>query len=953
MIGEIISHYEILAKIGEGGMGVVYKAQDTMLKRMVALKFLSPALTTDPKAKERFIQEAQAASALEHPNICNIHEIKESDDGQLYMVMACYEGQTLKDRLANGAIAIEEAIDIATQIAKGLSKAHAKGIVHRDIKPANILVTDDGTVKILDFGLAKLSGNTLHSKAGSTLGTVAYMSPEQAQGLAVDHRTDIWSLGVIVYEMLTGQLPFGGEFDQAILYHIVNQEPEPLENLRSDLPMALVDIVNRALTKQTNDRYQLVDDLATDLQQLLKKNADGPAIDKTTAQKKIQKKRRMAALALSLVTLLAVCAILFLTPHTPSERVTLAVADFDNRTNEPELDGLSDMLITALEQSRQIEVLTRTRIFDILRQMNNDSSSRRIDETTARSICEYANVTALTIATLRKFGKLYTIDIKILDVPNDRYLYTDKEQGEGQESILAMIDKIAARTRKCLKESERQIQARSKTIAHISTTNFEAHSYYFQGLALVDKRQWPSAAEEFNQAVSMDSTFGLAYLWLVYADLEGFDLLKSKHLHKALALMDRIPEKERYFLRALQAKQEQGTEAGLAAFRQMEKHYPNDKEMLYVIAYWNYSLGHFSVAEEYHKKVLALDPTHQRALNRLTLVYYESGQHEKEYEAAKHFASLYGSDLSYYTLARASALSGRAEQGVHMLNRVRELDPSRDGITTYIAGIYTYLGQFDKAETELKKFINVNLAPQTRFTAYHALCFNYYPYLGKYREAIQLLDICEDLWKQIYKDDTTYVGRYKEKREFFKLATKINSTCMKLEKIKHQNLVPGRYYGAIFPVINTFLVDYDADKLNSDDVPEPMARSIHSLMQMQKNCSKAEFYADSLVYTWEEWSYPTLIFYQLAVCLYQNGKFEKALYSLEKLQKRWNIYGVRSIFYPKSILLQAKIYEKMNDRSRAVQKYHLFLQLWKDADTDLPDLIEAKTNLAKLQGIGG
>jgi len=948
MIGEIISHYRILAKIGEGGMGVVYKAQDTLLKRMVALKFLSPALTTDPAAKERFIQEAQAASALDHPNICTIHEIKESDDGRLYMVMACYEGQTLKDRLADGAISIEEALHIARQIAEGLAEAQAKGIVHRDIKPANIMITEKGEVKIMDFGLAKLAGHSLPSKTGSTFGTVAYMSPEQAQGLAVDHRTDIWSLGVIVYEMLTGGLPFGGEFDQAILYHIVNREPEPLENLRSDLPMGLAEIVNRALTKQTNDRYQLADDLATDLQRLHNKSADVPAMARATVQKKIQKKRRMVALAAFLVTLLTVCGLLFLPPQTPSERVTLAVADFDNKTKEAELDGLSDMLITALEQSRRIEVLTRTHMFDILKQMNNDSSSRRIDETTARSICKYANVTALTIATLRKFGKLYTIELKILDVPNDRYLYTDKEQGEGQESILAMIDKIAARTRKCLKESERQIQARSKTIANISTANFEAHSHYFQGLALVDKRQWPSAAEEFNKAVSIDSTFGLAYLWLVYADLEGFDLSKSKHLHKALALIDRIPEKERYFLRALQAKQEQGMEAGLAAFRQMEKHYPNDKEMLYVIAYWNYSLGHFSIAVEYYKKVLALDPTHQRALNRLTLVYYESGQHEKEYEAAKHFASLYGSDLSYYTLARASALSGRAEQGVHMLNRVRELDPSRDGITTYIAGIYTYLGQFDKAEMELKKFINLNLAPQTRFTAYHALCFNFYPYMGKYREAIQLLDICQNLWKQIYKEDTTYVGRYKEKRKFFMIATKINSDRMQLEKIECQDPAPGRYYGAIFPVINTFLVDYDADKLNSYDIPEPMARSIRSLIQMQQNCSQAEFYADSLIYTWEEWSYPTLIYYQLAVCLYQNDKFEKALYYLEKLQKRWNIYGVRSIFYPKSILLQGKIYEKMNDRSRALQKYHQFLQLWKDADPDLPDLIEAKAHLARL-----
>ena len=253
MIGKTISHYQILEKLGEGGMGVVYKAHDTGLNRHVALKFLPPNLTQDKEARERFIHEAQSASALDHQNICAIHEISNTDDDQIFIAMACYEGETLKERMEKGRIKTNEAIDIVTQIAQGLAKAHEKGIAHRDIKPANVFVTKEGIVKILDFGLAKLSGQTRLTRAGSTLGTVAYMSPEQAKGEEVDHRTDIWSLGVLMYEMLSGRLPFKGDHDQAVIYSIMNEEPGFLKD-ETDVEPELDRIVNRLLQKDPQSR---------------------------------------------------------------------------------------------------------------------------------------------------------------------------------------------------------------------------------------------------------------------------------------------------------------------------------------------------------------------------------------------------------------------------------------------------------------------------------------------------------------------------------------------------------------------------------------------------------------------------------------------------------------------------------------------------------------------------
>jgi len=265
MIGRIISHYKILEKLGTGGMGVVYKAQDNKLGRFIALKFLPPHLAIGEEEKQRFIREARAASSLDHPNICTIHEINETNDGQMYMVMAYYQGETLKDKIERSALPLPEAIRISLQIASGLEKAHDNQIIHRDIKPANIIITSDGNVKILDFGLAKLCTQKGITKTGSTLGTVAYMSPEQTRGAELDARSDLWSLGVVIYEMITGRLPFQGEYEVAIVYSINNEEPPPATKYRNELDGSLSSIIQRCLEKNIADRYQNATELVHDL----------------------------------------------------------------------------------------------------------------------------------------------------------------------------------------------------------------------------------------------------------------------------------------------------------------------------------------------------------------------------------------------------------------------------------------------------------------------------------------------------------------------------------------------------------------------------------------------------------------------------------------------------------------------------------------------------------------
>jgi serine/threonine-protein kinase len=265
MIGKQILHYRVVDKIGEGGMGVVYKAEDSKLGRTVALKFMPPDISNDARSKERFIREAQIIAALDHPNLCNIHAIEEAADGRLFIAMACYDGETLAKRIEQTTLESSNVVEIASAVADGMRTAHAKGIIHRDIKPSNIFLVEDGPVKVVDFGLAKWAATGDLTRSGVTLGTAPYMSPEQTRGEELDPRTDIWALGVVLYEMLTGRRPFDGDYEQAIVYAIQNEEPESVPELRPDVPPELGRVVSRALSKEPDDRYQSAEEILTAL----------------------------------------------------------------------------------------------------------------------------------------------------------------------------------------------------------------------------------------------------------------------------------------------------------------------------------------------------------------------------------------------------------------------------------------------------------------------------------------------------------------------------------------------------------------------------------------------------------------------------------------------------------------------------------------------------------------
>ncbi len=393
MIGKTISHYKILEKLGEGGMGVVYKAKDTKLDRKVALKFLPVQLASDGEFKERFKREAQAAAALNHPNIITIHEVAEYET-RPFIAMEYVEGESLKDLIARKDLSVGEVLDVALQISDGLAVAHQAGIVHRDIKPQNVLIGKDGRARICDFGLAKAKRDVTLTQAGSTLGTVAYMSPEQAQGKEVDHRTDIWALGVVVYEMLTGQMPFKGEHEQAVICSILNEDPEPLTSFRTDIPSYVEQVVNKALEKDQTSRYQNIQEILQDLK-------TSPASTLTS----------------------------------PQQEKSIVVLPFDDispgKDNEYFSDGLTEEIITDLSKIHTLRVISRT---SAMRLKGTEKDVTRIGKE--------LNVRYVLEGSVRKAGNNLRITAQLIDATTDSHIWAEKYRGT-LEDVFDIQEKVS------------------------------------------------------------------------------------------------------------------------------------------------------------------------------------------------------------------------------------------------------------------------------------------------------------------------------------------------------------------------------------------------------------------------------------------------------------------------------------------------------------------------------
>ncbi|MBI1803429.1 MAG: protein kinase [Ignavibacteria bacterium] len=741
MIGQTISHYKILEKLGEGGMGIVYKAHDEKLDRMVALKFLPATVVSSQDEAVRFEREAKAISALNHPGIATIHDIDETD-GKKFLVLEYISGGTLKSKLKklksdDKEFTVAEVIDYGIQMAEGLGHAHRHQIVHRDVKSDNVMLTEEGKVKITDFGLAKLRSTTHLTRTGSTIGTLAYMAPEQLRGEEIDHRADLFSLGVVLYEMATSRLPFRGEHEAALTYSIANEDPAPVKSLRPNLPPVLEQVITKCLQKDRALRYQSADEIVADLRTL---QHETTGTVKTVVVKQQSKLQWMIASALVVVVAVALYLLMPSSHPTSTNSKTIAVLPFVNMSGDPQdeyfSDGMTEDILTQLSKIADLKVISRT---SVMKYKHTEKSIREIGND--------LNAGVVLEGSVRRAENQIRITAQLIDASTDEHLWAESYDKEFKQ-IFAVQSDVAQRVADALKIQLMGDEKRS--VEKEATQNLEAYNLYLKGRYFLGKRTedgLKKAIEFFQQAVEKDTAYAIAYAGLAdsYTLLALLEFLPPREAfpkakaaaEKAIMIDPSIaeahaslgvvrfqydwdwPAAEQEYTRAIALKKNYGTAhhyyadflKGMGRFDQALSEIKKAQELDPLSLAINTGLGHvlylsrhYDQAIEQYRRTLEMDPNFLQARLWFGRPYLQKKMYKEAISELQAAVQLSGnSTIACAMLGHAYAAAGNKKEALKMLDELTKRSEHQYVPSYWIGMIYIGFGDKDKAFAWLDK----------------------------------------------------------------------------------------------------------------------------------------------------------------------------------------------------------------------------------------------------------
>jgi serine/threonine protein kinase/Flp pilus assembly protein TadD len=964
LIGETVSHYKILEQIGEGGMGVVYKALDTRLDRHVAIKFLPPQFRSDKDAKARFIHEAKAASALNHSNIAVVHDIGETADGQMFIVMAYYDGQTLRDKIKGGPVSVDETVDIVSQIASGLAAAHQKDILHRDIKPANILMTERGEAKLADFGLAKLAGQTKLTKTGTTVGTVSYMSPEQASGQEVDHRSDVFSLGVVLYELLTGEVPFKGDHEAAVLYGIMHNEPEPVASRRSDIPAGLQRVVDRMLAKDPGDRYPSASDLSMDLKRIHE------------GLRPVAPRRNLLRFAIpSSVIVLAAILLLIFKPFTlemsPDQEAiaaenSVAIMYFENLINrdDPQRLGeiVTNLLITDLSESQYLTVVSSQRLYDILK-LQGKQGEKVVDKNTATRVATEAGSKWMLLGSILQEEPTIVITSQLVEVESGDVTASQRILGEQGEEIFTLVDRLTGEIRSDLALPVAAQAETDPSASDLTTSSTEAYRYYLEGEEYRSQLLFVNAFESYRKAVASDSTFAIAYLriWPTGPTFEA----RKEALAKAVRYSYKASKKDQLYIRAADAAFQGNDDEQVRAYEKIIADYPGEKDAFRNLGSYYYRRNSKDKALEYYQEALALDPLDKRTYNELAYLYDWQGQFEKSIWAINKYIELAPDEPNPYdTRGDLYAFNGYLDEAIESYTMAQAINPDFTTSVANLGHMYMFKLDYEHARVQYRKLV-AGRDPETRSAGRYYLA-NVAAYEGRLGLALDQMDLAIAGDEMEGFNEFLYAVKvYSKARIYSMLGEHDKSVAVGLRVMEiWESLYDGMPDGdALTSTLKALMfaqnkrVSLAAEMAAAADsiVTESSSPLLRQTLFLAKavialesgNATAACDYLEKAA----EMRPNFHVGYHLGIAYLRSNRLPESIEQFGKILKRYDstragapMENVMARFY------LGEAYEKSEQHKKAADQYKEFLDLWKDADRGIEEVEDAKRRLAALRG---